>query len=222
MFLFYGPRILLLAAVLPAIYLLIKVYQLDHMEREPVDLIVKLVIYGMIATALAALIEDALMDKATSNFVAYFGVVGCTEEGLKYLFVNHGTWKSREFNCLFDGIVYCISVSLGFALMENILYVFNYGLSVAWVRAITAIPGHACFGIFMGVWYGMAKKAQDRAQYGRSTLYRIMAFIIPVLIHGTYDYLATSDNYWFFLFIVLLFFVSYRLVIHQSNNDQYI
>ena len=197
MFLFYGPRILLLAAVLPAIYLLIKVYQLDRMEREPVDLIVKLVIYGMIATALAALIEDALMDKATSNFVAYFGVVGCTEEGLKYLFVNHGTWKSREFNCLFDGIVYCISVSLGFALMENILYVFNYGLSVAWVRAITAIPGHACFGIFM-------------------------AFIIPVLIHGTYDYLATSDNYWFFLFIVLLFFVSYRLVIHQSNNDQYI
>ena len=40
MFLFYGPRILLLAAVLPAIYLLIKVYQLDRMEREPVDLIV--------------------------------------------------------------------------------------------------------------------------------------------------------------------------------------
>ena len=72
MFLFYGPRILLLAAVLPAIYLLIKVYQLDRMEREPVDLIVKLVIYGMIATALAALIEDALMELGNHvNLIVY-------------------------------------------------------------------------------------------------------------------------------------------------------
>ena len=222
MFLFYGPRILLFAAVVPAIFLLIKVYQLDRMEREPLDLIIHLVVYGMVATALAALIEDVLMNQATSKFIAYFGVVGCTEEGLKYLFVNRGTWKSREFNCMFDGIVYCISVSLGFALMENILYVFNYGLNVAFVRALTAIPGHACFGIFMGVWYGMAKKAEGRAQYAQATLYRILAFLVPVLIHGTYDYLATSDNYWFFLFIILLFFISYRLVIHQSQNDQYI
>lgn len=222
MFLFYGPRILLFAAVVPAIFLLIKVYQLDRMEREPLDLIIQLVAYGMVATALAALIEDVLMNQATSKFIAYFGVVGCTEEGLKYLFVNRGTWKSREFNCMFDGIVYCISVSLGFALMENILYVFNYGLNVAFVRALTAIPGHACFGIFMGVWYGMAKKAEGRAQYAQATLYRILAFLVPVLIHGTYDYLATSDNYWFFLFIILLFFISYRLVIHQSQNDQYI
>lgn len=222
MFLFYGPRILLFAAVVPAIFLLIKVYQLDRMEREPLDLIIQLVVYGMVATALAALIEDVLMNQATSKFIAYFGVVGCTEEGLKYLFVNLGTWKSREFNCMFDGIVYCISVSLGFALMENILYVFNYGLNVAFVRALTAIPGHACFGIFMGVWYGMAKKAEGRAQYAQATLYRILAFLVPVLIHGTYDYLATSDNYWFFLFIILLFFISYRLVIHQSQNDQYI
>ena len=222
MFLFYGPRILLFAAVVPAIFLLIKVYQLDRMEREPLDLIIQLVVYGMVATALAALIEDVLMNQATSKFIAYFGVVGCTEEGLKYLFVNRGTWKSREFNCMFDGIVYCISVSLDFALMENILYVFNYGLNVAFVRALTAIPGHACFGIFMGVWYGMAKKAEGRAQYAQATLYRILAFLVPVLIHGTYDYLATSDNYWFFLFIILLFFISYRLVIHQSQNDQYI
>ena len=222
MFLFYGPRILLFAAVVPAIFLLIKVYQLDRMEREPLDLIIQLVVYGMVATALAALIEDVLMNQATSKFIAYFGVVGCTEEGLKYLFVNRGTWKSREFKCMFDGIVYCISVSLGFALMENILYVFNYGLNVAFVRALTAIPGHACFGIFMGVWYGMAKKAEGRAQYAQATLYRILAFLVPVLIHGTYDYLATSDNYWFFLFIILLFFISYRLVIHQSQNDQYI
>ena len=222
MFLFYGPRILLFAAVVPAIFLLIKVYQLDRMEREPLDLIIQLVVYGMVATALAALIEDVLMNQATSKFIAYFGVVGCTEEGLKYLFVNRGTWKSREFNCMFDGIVYCISVSLGFALMENILYVFNYGLNVAFVRALTAIPGHACFGIFMGVWYGMAKKAEGRAQYAQATLYRILAFLVPVLIHGTYDYLATSDNYWFFLFIILLFFIRYRLVIHQSQNDQYI
>lgn len=222
MFLFYGPRILLFAAVVPAILLLIKVYQLDRMEREPIDLIIRLVIYGMLSTALAAIIEQGLMDQTASKFIAYFGVVGCTEEGLKYLLVNRGTWKSREFNCMFDGIVYCISVSLGFALMENILYVFHYGLNVAFVRALTAIPGHACFGIFMGVWYGMAKKADDKAQYVQATLYRILAFIIPVLIHGTYDYLATSDNVWFFLFIIFLFFISYRLVIHQSQNDQYI
>lgn len=221
MFLFYGPRVLLMAAVLPAIFLLVKVYQLDRMDREPMDLIVRLVLYGMLSTVLASFIEGIFMDQATSKFMAYFGVVACTEEGLKYLFVNHKTWNSREFNCLFDGIVYCISVSLGFALMENILYVFNYGLSTAFIRAVTAIPGHACFGIFMGIWYGFAKKADHRSQYTLSTIYRILGLIVPILIHGMYDYLA-DDTLIFFIFILVLFFISYRLIIHQSDNDQYI
>ena len=117
-------------------------------------------------------------------------------------------------------------VSLGFALWENINYVLSYGFSTAIVRAITAIPGHACFGVFMGVFYGLARKQYNRGKMFSSKIFRIFSIVVPVLLHGSYDFIASMENtmgsLYFVAFIIILFALSFGLVNISSKNDKYI
>ena len=152
-------------------------------------------------------------------------MVAVSEEGIKYLLLRFKTWRSPEFNCTFDGVVYAVFLSLGFALWENIHYVLTYGMSTALARAVTAVPGHACFGVFMGTWYGLAKRASLRGKPGKSLALRILAFLIPTLLHGLYDFVAASrllEMGWvFFPFVGGMFLVSYLLVKLMSRYDGY-
>ena len=159
MIFFYTNPILIAAAVIPAIFLLVHVYRADKLETEPAPLLISLVLYGIAATFIALLLERFgswllgryFPENSTPyNVLMYFGVVAFSEEGAKYFLLKRRTWRSAAFNCQFDGVVYAVFVALGFALWENISYVLMYGLSTALVRAVTAVPGHACFGVFMG------------------------------------------------------------------------
>ena len=160
------------------------------------------------------------------NIFLYFGVVAFAEEGAKYVLLKRRTWRNPEFNCQFDGVVYGVFVSLGFALWENIGYVAMFGLSTAAIRAVTAVPGHACFGVFMGVWYGMAKRREGAGDFAGAKRMRTRALLIPALLHGFYDFAASSEkgsmNLVFFGFVILMFITAYRLVKHVSANDVYI
>ncbi len=234
-FLFQSNPLLIAAAVIPAIWLLIRVYRLDSIEPEPVGLLVKLVIMGVVAALLSLVSEKAgiwILDRIfnTENrlyhILTYFGVVACSEEGFKYLLMKRSTWTVGAFNYQFDGVVYAIFVSLGFALWENINYVLMYGLATALVRAVTAIPGHACFGVFMGAWYGMAKLYANRGDESRSRLCRKLSFVVPVLLHGAYDYIAVrgsmGNSLIFFGFILVLFIFAFRKVKQLARQDQHI
>ena len=224
--------ILVAAAVIPAVILLYEVYKIDRLEKEPGGLLRNLVLKGIVATALAIVTEKigiALLNSLfpQDSFIYYvllmYFVVGLSEEGFKYLLLRLSTWNSPEFNCRFDGVVYAVFVALGFALWENISYVFSYGLGTALVRAVTAVPGHACFGVFMGVWYGLAKKQQLWGQDDISVVSRTVAVVLPVLIHGTYDLLATMGNTWIFIiFIAVMFAISFATIKRQSAQDHYL
>lgn len=235
MFLFYTNPILIAAAVLPAIFLLVHVYRADKLEKEPAPLLISLVLYGIAATFIALVLERAgsfLLGlwfeegSVAYNAIMYFGIVAFSEEGAKYFLLRRRTWHSAAFNCQFDGVVYAVFVALGFALWENISYVLMYGLSTALVRAVTAVPGHACFGVFMGAWYGMAKRWEGAGFESRSKTCRTMALLLPALIHGCYDFIATYEDAGvsgiFAVFVVLLFVVSLILVRRLSANDRYI
>ena len=235
MFLLYMNPILIAAAVVPAVFLLVRVYRADRLEPEPSGLLLSLVLRGVFATVIAMALEElgsALLGSVYAentlpyNIIMYFGIVAFSEEGAKYILLRRRTWRSAAFNCQFDGVVYAVFVSLGFALWENLGYVAMYGLGTALVRAVTAVPGHACFGVFMGVFYGLAKRYDGDGEDRASARCRRLAVWVPALLHGTYDFIATMEDpncEWVFLvFVLALFTVSVRLVRVGSRNDRYI
>ena len=233
-FYYYNP-VLIAAAVLPALVLMGYVYRMDRLDKEPWPLLLSLMIQGVVSTALAVFAERlgmrllgglAAENTWTYQIIANFIVVGLSEEGFKYLLLKQRTWLSPAFNCQFDGVVYAVFVSLGFALWENIDYVVMYGFSAAMVRSVTAVPGHACFGVFMGAWYGLARRYENRGDIRRSARCRRMALICPVLLHGMYDLIATVERSpfsWAFLgFILILFAAAFVMVRRLSKQDRYI
>ena len=235
MAIYYIDPVLAAAAIIPAVVLLIKVYQADRLEKEPVSLILSLVFFGVLSTAIAMVLEQVgtavlgnyLPEGSVAyNAVLYFGIVAFSEEGAKYLLLKKRTWRDINFNCQFDGVVYGMSVSLGFALWENLGYVAMYGFGTALVRAVTAVPGHACFGVFMGVWYGLAKRLHGQGKDGASKLCRVLALLLSAFLHGCYDYIATIESVhygWLFAaFVAVLFTVAFILVKRQSRRDRYL
>ena len=222
-FLYLAPKALLIgAAILPAILLLVYVYRHDRIEKEPRKLLLTLVLWGVVATFLAVAGED----NPAYPIWMYFVVVALSEEGFKYLLLRWRTWRSPEFNCRFDAVVYAVFVSLGFALWENIGYVMMYGVGAALARAITAVPGHACFGVFMGAYYGLAKRSANCGETAASRLWNFLALLVPTVIHGLYDYIAVNEtesfSTTFVVFVLVVFVLAFVLVKQLSKRDEYI
>ena len=227
--------VLIASAVIPAIFLMVKVYRSDKLERESSYMIWNLIKAG-IFSSLLALVEERVLsavldmtvpyDSLMYNIILYFGIVAFAEESSKYLLMKRQTWRSVEFNCQYDGVVYAVFVSLGFALWENISYVMTYGFGTAVVRAVTAIPGHACFGVFMGVFYSLAKSNDYMGNKERNSFFNVLAVVVPVLLHGAYDYIASMEvqdfSWTFIIFVVVLFAVSFILVNRMAKNDHYL
>lgn len=234
LFPFYLPdAVLIAAAVIPAIALLWFVYKSDTVEKESPRLLGRLIMMGIIATSAAKLLEyigiailNSIFQYESYLYLAllYFGVVGFAEEGAKYALLKRATWHSPEFNWRFDGVVYATFVSLGFALWENIGYVFANGFGTALIRALTAVPGHACFGVFMGCWYGHARYLANRGDDVGARQMRAVSVVLPALLHGAYDFLASVTprlSAWYFVaFVGALFLVTFRLVGRLSRNDR--
>ena len=196
-------------AVLPSILLMLFVYLKDKNEKEPLGLLASLFFLG-VASVIPAAISEALLigDDSPydlpSLFIQCVFVIGLSEELCKFIFLFIRTWKSKHFNYTYDGIVYAVFVSLGFATLENIMYVFSKGFGVGILRALTSIPGHTFFAVLMGFFYSQAKLAASKKKYIGMTVNIILSLIIPILIHGVYDTIAMTGSLWalliFFLF----------------------
>ncbi len=220
---------LVAAAALPAIFILLYVYKKDRTEPEPMRLLIKLILMGFLATVFAVITEllgemvlayIPFASEDSMNFWKYLLVVGLSEELFKYILMRRVTWKNEDFNCTYDGVVYAVFTSLGFAILENVFYIIDGGLATAVVRAVTAIPGHASFGVFMGVFYAIAKKQKTRGNHVSSRLFECFAIVLPVLAHGIYDYSTTLDHVWvFILFIILMFIFAGLMIRIMSGRD---
>lgn len=225
---------LVVFAVIPAVILMVYIYRKDTLEKEPSALLGKLVLFGIVSTIPAVILESVgssvLSGVFSTDSFPYalfmnFLVIGGAEEGSKFFFLKRKSWQSSDFNCQFDGVVYAVFVSLGFALLENILYVLQYGFSTAVARALLSVPGHACFGVFMGAYYGMAKRYENGGcpQNCRNCLRR--SVLIPMLLHGIYDFIATTDYLnasVFLVFVGAIFTAGVRLTNKLSKDDCFI
>ena len=226
-------RLLLSIAVLPAFLLMWYVYAQDKIEKEPPGLLLKLLIAGALSVISAIILETigtgllsytGLPESGTAyNFIMCFFVIALSEELGKYFFLKKCTWNHRAFNYRFDGIVYAVSVSLGFAVVENIMYVFQHGIKTGILRALTAVPAHAIFAVFMGCFYGQAKMHDNLGNHFRAGFYRKMAIVMPIVLHGFYDFCAFQGtvlySLLFIAFIILMDIITIRRVKNSSARD---
>ena len=234
--------LLVAAALLPSIVLCIYVYIKDRHEKEPVGLLLLLLLAGAVCCFPAALIEEMLLkitdlffgvhdaEKDTLemarhvfyayNFLKYFIGVALVEEFFKWISMVAITKKNKNFNSFFDGIIYAVFVSLGFAALENVLYVINGGWYVALIRAVMSVPGHMFDAVIMGYYYSLwhiydkaAKLENYLESEGKisrilpsfpSKACKICSLLIPVAVHGFYDFCCAMGNVWGLILLIAL------------------
>ena len=182
-------------AAAPVVLIIIYIYIKDKYEKESKHVLFYNFLLGAILSILIStilyFIQAKLFDPADEfslldQFIQAFFVVALIEEFSKYILVYLGAQRRPFFNEPFDGIMYCVMVSMGFAFVENIMYVVEGGLYTAILRAFTAVPAHATFGVIMGYFMGKAKFSNKRI------LWNLVGLSTAILFHGAYD---------FFLFI---------------------
>ena len=181
--------ILLAFAIAPGICIAIFIYLKDKHEREPISLIMKSFFYGMGAVVITLIISIPLSkvipiddQDLSQQAVHAFIIVALVEELSKYIFVRGILYRDPNFNEPFDGIVYSVMVGMGFATLENVMYVADGGWGVAVLRMFTAVPAHATFAVLMGYYLGLSKFVHHKSHYGWYGL------TIATLFHGAYDY----------------------------------
>ena len=146
-------------------------------------------------------------------------VPGFVEEGIKYRVLLRRTWRDPNFNYRFDGVVYAVFVSLGFAAVENVMYVLTSGFSTAIARAVFSIPGHAMFGVVMGAGIGRAKWLFDHQQREQAASARSRAWILAAILHGLYDFLLVGFGWLFYVYFILLVIYVIRLLRQSARED---
>ena len=225
---------LLLAAILPIMGLCWYVYKKDP-NKEPTDLLMKLLGFGALSTIPVIIVEilaSGLRFEGAKDFLTIFiGTflgVAVIEEGFKWIFVKTKAYNNREFDEVYDIIVYSVFVSLGFAGVENILYVFQYGFGTAILRAVLSVPGHACFAVFMGYYFSKAKVASIAHNKAVCIRNMIFSLLVPTLFHTMYDALLTwfsnteinSIIIYFLVFDVVMVIIGVIIVNKTSKVQQ--
>ena len=230
---------LLLAALVPAAFLMVQVYRLDRIEKEPLGLLLKLVLFGALSGLAAGAIEGALtrvldvtlgggmLRLVLENFLA----VALVEEACKRWVVLKFAWRHPAFDYRFDAVVYCVFSALGFAALENILYVAEYGFAVAVSRALLSVPGHCFFAVYMGIYLGQAKMAERAMQRYYIELpdespgqYLRASLLVPALLHGFWDFSLSVGGglmtVLFYLFVLAFFIDAYRKLRFAAGSDE--
>ena len=219
---------LLLCALAPVAMIIFYINLKDKYEKEPRHLLIISFLLGgivsIILTSILYIFFDLFLplnDKYSvlQQFVRAFFVVALVEEFSKYVIVRYYAQTKKAFNEPFDGIVYAVMVSMGFAAVENIFYVIEGGLPVALLRAFTAIPAHATFGILMGYFMGKAKFSNNRIKLN------LMGLGLAVIFHGAYDFFLFIEfipGIWIGAFISLFIGIilsNKAIKRHQENSN---
>ncbi len=219
---------LLLIAVAPVLTIILYIYFHDKYEKEPVGLLVLSFLFGAILSILIVTILYLFTGRLIpitnelsiwQQFIQAFLVVALAEEFSKYVIVKYFAQPKKAFNEPYDGIMYAVMVSMGFACTENIMYVLEGGYETAILRAFTAVPAHATFGILMGYYMGKAKFSNNRFKLNMAGLF------LAVLFHGAYDFFLfigfiPGISIGAFISLIIGIFLSRKAIKkHQENSN---
>ncbi|WP_460220772.1 PrsW family intramembrane metalloprotease [Psychroserpens sp. MEBiC05023] len=219
---------LLLLAVAPIFIIILYVYFKDKYDKEPKGLLLACFLLGAIGSIIITTIIYVGFDivlplkdefSVPQQFVKAFLVVGLTEEFSKYIIVRFFAQPKKSFDEPFDGIMYAVMVSMGFAATENVLYVLEGGYITGILRAFTAVPAHATFGILMGYYMGKAKFSKNRIKLN------LLGLLLAIIFHGFYDFFLFIDfipGIWIgaFVSLILGIILSHKAIKkHQENSN---
>lgn len=196
---------LITVAIAPALALFSYFYLRRQIREEPSRTIFQTFVYGMAMTFPILFIqhvfkEEQIFETAFMQNVAFTGLL---EEFFKWFVLLIAIYHHVEFDDAYDGILYGASVSLGFATVENILYLFTFGLDTAFLRALLPVSSHALFGVVMGYYFGQAKFAHEKAV----NRYLLYAFIFPFVLHIVYNSILSIHDLWVYLIIPFMLFL---------------
>lgn len=187
-------------ALAPGIAICLYIFYTDIYNREPRINLVMSFIYGGLAILPAVWFESSFTDRVIDGSigaVAFFSylIVAFSEEFSKFIGLRFYAYKQKSFDEPLDGIVYSVMVGMGFATVENLLYVLKYaemgrGLEVGITRMFLSVPAHGTFAVVMGYFAGKAKFSK-----GRSTALLITGLIGAIFFHGTFDFFLFVRDY---------------------------
>jgi len=220
--------LLMSLALAPVIAIILFVYFKDKYEKEPFKILLNCFGLGIVSVIPAVLLQLVLhligYTKSSGLFqtaIYAFIIVGFTEEFSKFFFLRYYAFQKKDFNEPYDGIIYSVMISMGFAALENILYVLDHGLETALLRAFTAVPAHAAFGVIMGFYAGKAKFCNSKL-----TRFSLLAtgLVSAVLLHGMYDFFLMQNQFTYlslmaFAVLIIAIILSFRAIrIRQRHS----
>ena len=180
---------LFLLAVAPAAFWLWYFYNKDRYEPEPLSWILMVYIFGIVVTIPVAFIEGTLSIIVPEFFIVVL-VAPIVEEAGKYLVVKKTVWESLEFDEPVDGIIYAAAAGLGFATLENVIYVFSavetsllLALQTGLLRALISVPGHVLFSAMWGYSLGKARFIPQEQRTGVIATGLILAMAFHALFN---------------------------------------
>lgn len=230
--------ILLFLAVIPVVVICTYIYNKDK-NKEPWGLLIKLFVLGIASCFLVLAVSEVVFKVIPFlgkelEYMSFFEImayafigVALIEELCKWIMVYFGSYHHKAYDEVYDGIVYCVYVSLGFAFFENLLYVFGeQSIVVGISRGLLAVPGHACDAVFMGYYLSLAKvyASQGKKDLERKNL--VLSIIVPTILHGIYDFCLMSGIevliLVFFVFVIVMYITAIKKIkLLASQCKQY-
>lgn len=224
--------VLFIVSVLPVALLGMFIYKKDK-EKESTKLLIKLFVGGILSCLLVIIISAILelifpffsLESENLNLleliIYVFVGIALVEEVSKWIFVYKFSFNDKAFNEAYDMILYAGFVALGFACFENLLYVYQNGITTGLIRAISAVPSHLCDGVFMGYYLSLAKISLLNKKKDLFKKNLILSIIVPIVLHGIYDYCLFTGNgifaIIFLVFIILMYIYAFRKIKQLSS-----
>lgn len=178
--------ILLTVAIAPSLALFSYFYLRDQFAQEPSRLLFQSFVYGAVLTFPILFLQYVFTEEGVFNTVFASNILfpSLIEEFFKWLVLLIAIFRHVDFEDPYDGILYGASVSLGFATVENVIYLLEFGTDIAFIRALLPVSSHALFGVVMGYYFGKAKFSRDG---GVEHKWLFLALLTPFILHLLYN-----------------------------------
>lgn len=209
-----------IAAVAPGVALLFYFYMKDRYVTEPISMVGKVFLIGVLLLFPTLVIQRGLyLWLGEFDWITAFAISGGLEEFLKWFVVYFYIFKHRNFDEPYDGIVYGVAVSLGYATFENVIYAWSVSMdaSALLLRAVLPVSAHALFAVQMGYYFGKARFSPPTS----AKRYLRQALWVPLIWHGLYDYILLifeTTWIWYMLPLMIVLWVRALIRVKQANE----